>query len=359
MLTKTKHHINIMDTGPRRYVTATVNLTMTPDQFASQMSLWAMMAAPLIISADLRAGKITRLQQIVLGNKGVIAVDQDPLGKAGRIVCGQRPGPPTPPPPSPPVPPPSGPCAFPHLRDSCTRPSDPSGCAWQYCCPGDWSNGAYGSTTGRSCGTGVDPSEPDANLQRCCWNRVTEPCNASSECDPGGEGCVTTGTVSKKYGTVTCRTNVVPPSRTATCVAAGGTVSHPAPTEWLCTAPAQPKRSRFAQPHLASLATLTPPTPLSRNSSSRSIQVWARNLTGDALAIAVYNNGNVNDAVYEFNWDMIPGAGRQMACVDLWAETQFSASAGGSNNTVLVGKLRPWQCLMFRCAKAAAHLTLH
>lgn len=45
---------------------------------------------------------------------------------------------------------------------------------------------------------------------RCCWDRNTQPCSCTSQCDGGGEGCVATGTISKKYGRVTC---AVPPVR--------------------------------------------------------------------------------------------------------------------------------------------------
>ena len=57
---------------------------LTTDEISSQMSLWAMMAAPLISSTDLTT--LSPAAQAVLGNTGVIAVDQDPLGIQGRIV---------------------------------------------------------------------------------------------------------------------------------------------------------------------------------------------------------------------------------------------------------------------------------
>ena len=38
----------------------------------------------------------------------------------------------------------------------------------------------------------------------CCWNRVSEGCNTSSQCDAGGEGCVAKGTTTKKYGPAAC-----------------------------------------------------------------------------------------------------------------------------------------------------------
>ncbi|MGW5937028.1 glycoside hydrolase family 27 protein [Streptomyces celluloflavus] len=58
---------------------------LTADETRSQMSLWSMMAAPLISSTDLtRIGATARR---ALGNRDVIAVDQDPLGVQGRIVA--------------------------------------------------------------------------------------------------------------------------------------------------------------------------------------------------------------------------------------------------------------------------------
>lgn len=53
-------------------------------EMQSQMSLWAVMAAPLISSTDL--GKLSPEALAILGNREVIAVDQDPLGVQGHIV---------------------------------------------------------------------------------------------------------------------------------------------------------------------------------------------------------------------------------------------------------------------------------
>ncbi len=58
--------------------------TLTPNEQYSYMSLWCLMAAPLIFSGDM-----TRLDPFTLNilcNDEVIEVDQDPLGKQGRIV---------------------------------------------------------------------------------------------------------------------------------------------------------------------------------------------------------------------------------------------------------------------------------
>ncbi|MFF2250595.1 NEW3 domain-containing protein [Streptomyces sp. NPDC058142] len=57
---------------------------LTGDEIRSQMSLWSVMAAPLISSTDLTKASSEALD--VLGNKDVIAVDQDTKGLQGRIV---------------------------------------------------------------------------------------------------------------------------------------------------------------------------------------------------------------------------------------------------------------------------------
>jgi len=58
---------------------------LTQDEIQSQVSLWAMMAAPLISSTDLT--KLSAGALAALGNKDIIAVDQDPLGIQGRPVA--------------------------------------------------------------------------------------------------------------------------------------------------------------------------------------------------------------------------------------------------------------------------------
>ncbi|MEU6281983.1 NEW3 domain-containing protein [Streptomyces sp. NPDC047028] len=57
---------------------------LTGDEIRSQMSLWSVMAAPLISSTDLTKASPDALS--VLGNEDVIAVDQDAKGIQGRIV---------------------------------------------------------------------------------------------------------------------------------------------------------------------------------------------------------------------------------------------------------------------------------
>jgi len=54
---------------------------MTADEYRTHMSLWAILAAPLLAGNDL--SKMTPETESILMNKAVIAVDQDPLGKQG------------------------------------------------------------------------------------------------------------------------------------------------------------------------------------------------------------------------------------------------------------------------------------
>jgi alpha-galactosidase len=54
---------------------------MTPDEYRTHMSLWAMLAAPLLAGNDL--SKMDDTTKSILMNKDVIAVDQDRLGIEG------------------------------------------------------------------------------------------------------------------------------------------------------------------------------------------------------------------------------------------------------------------------------------
>ena len=51
------------------------------DQQRVHMGMWAIMASPLLMSVDLRA--IRPESKALLLNKGVIAINQDPLGVQG------------------------------------------------------------------------------------------------------------------------------------------------------------------------------------------------------------------------------------------------------------------------------------
>ena len=57
---------------------------MTDTEYRTHMSMWAMMAAPLIIGTDLRTASAETLA--ILGNREIIAIDQDPLGVQGAVV---------------------------------------------------------------------------------------------------------------------------------------------------------------------------------------------------------------------------------------------------------------------------------
>ncbi len=62
--------------------------TLTPNEQYSYLSLWSIMAAPLIFSGDM--AKLDPFTLNVLCNAEVIAVDQDPLGRQGRIIRQSR-----------------------------------------------------------------------------------------------------------------------------------------------------------------------------------------------------------------------------------------------------------------------------
>ncbi|MCX8154953.1 MAG: NPCBM/NEW2 domain-containing protein [Verrucomicrobiae bacterium] len=62
--------------------------TLTPNEQYSYMSLWCLMAAPLIFSGDM--AKLDAFTLNVLCNHEVIAVDQDPLGRQARIIAQDR-----------------------------------------------------------------------------------------------------------------------------------------------------------------------------------------------------------------------------------------------------------------------------
>jgi len=57
---------------------------LTLAESRSQMALWAMMSAPLILSSDV--AKLSPEAIAILGNPKVIAIDQDPLGRSATLV---------------------------------------------------------------------------------------------------------------------------------------------------------------------------------------------------------------------------------------------------------------------------------
>ena len=58
------------------------NFGLSYDQSKAQMAIWSILAAPLIMSVDLRT--IKPEYKAILQNREVIAIDQDPLGIQGR-----------------------------------------------------------------------------------------------------------------------------------------------------------------------------------------------------------------------------------------------------------------------------------
>ena len=60
---------------------------MTDTEYRSHFSMWAMMAAPLLIGSDLRSVSEETFE--ILGNREVIAVDQDPLGEQGAVISSE------------------------------------------------------------------------------------------------------------------------------------------------------------------------------------------------------------------------------------------------------------------------------
>ena len=57
------------------------NGKMTTDEYTTHMTLWAILAAPLLAGNDLT--RMSPADKAILTNKDVIAIDQDPLGRQG------------------------------------------------------------------------------------------------------------------------------------------------------------------------------------------------------------------------------------------------------------------------------------
>jgi alpha-galactosidase len=62
---------------------------MTAAEYRTHMSLWALLAAPLIAGHDVRSSPAETVA--LLTNREVIAIDQDPLGRPGRRVVQRGP----------------------------------------------------------------------------------------------------------------------------------------------------------------------------------------------------------------------------------------------------------------------------
>ena len=64
---------------------------MTTAEYRSQFSIWSLMKAPLIISTDVT--NMTADTLAILSAKEIIAINQDSLGVAGRLVEERPPNP--------------------------------------------------------------------------------------------------------------------------------------------------------------------------------------------------------------------------------------------------------------------------
>jgi alpha-galactosidase len=60
---------------------------MGAQQFRTQVSMWSMLAAPLVVSKDL--GRLSHASLAAVSNPEVIAIDQDPLGAQATLVSSQ------------------------------------------------------------------------------------------------------------------------------------------------------------------------------------------------------------------------------------------------------------------------------
>lgn len=60
------------------------NTRLTPSQAEAHLSLWAILAGPLLMSNDLRS--LSKEARLLLQDPEIIALDQDPLGIQGRRV---------------------------------------------------------------------------------------------------------------------------------------------------------------------------------------------------------------------------------------------------------------------------------
>jgi alpha-N-acetylgalactosaminidase len=60
------------------------NFGLSPGQEKVQMGMWAIMASPLIMSVDLR--NIRADAKALLQNKNVLSINQDALGKQGKLI---------------------------------------------------------------------------------------------------------------------------------------------------------------------------------------------------------------------------------------------------------------------------------
>ena len=60
-------------------------------QERAQMAFWALWAAPLFISADVRPGAMRASSRALLQNRNLLRINQDPLGLQGTLLSDVRP----------------------------------------------------------------------------------------------------------------------------------------------------------------------------------------------------------------------------------------------------------------------------
>lgn len=77
-----KYYFLIVWFGPPQLIAGDFGLSM--EQSRSQMAMWAIMAAPLFMSNDLRT--ISSGARSILQNKVAIGINQDPMGIQGRRI---------------------------------------------------------------------------------------------------------------------------------------------------------------------------------------------------------------------------------------------------------------------------------
>jgi hypothetical protein len=62
------------------------NFGLSDDQEKAHFGIWAMLAAPMLVSNDLR--NIRNASLNLMRNKEIIAINQDPLGIQGQMLFG-------------------------------------------------------------------------------------------------------------------------------------------------------------------------------------------------------------------------------------------------------------------------------
>ena len=96
-------------------------------------------------------------------------------------------------------------CCWNRRVQKCSRDSD--------CDPGGEGCTVSGTIT-KQHGKNVCENAPPAaatvaagpgNSAKCCWNRVVQPCSSDGDCDRGGEGCIANGSMTKRHGQSFCK----------------------------------------------------------------------------------------------------------------------------------------------------------